>query len=248
MRFFLNLVNFNRAVGGGLLLILMLNLLLAGCAVKTQQTRTESEPLPVQAVTPKKSEVQLRRERIERLLAAAENALAAGRLTLPLADNACDRYRAVLLLQPDNQQAQSGLDLIAVRYLQMARDSISRSQWADAQTFIDRAGDVNAQNPLLREVINELKLAKAAQMASHAGDHYLLDVDQLNSKSEALVELLNQIATRVRESDESLVIEARTDGEGRWLYKQMKQAASGYRIRGDIKVGAQPKIIILPPL
>lgn len=246
MRFFLKFTDCQTLLRYKLLLFLSLSL--TACLTPSDPVFVPPESQPQQAQKVKKTDAEIRRDQIGRLLASAERAMAAGRLMLPLADNAYDRYRAVLLLQPGNPQAASGLDEIVVRYVQMAQQAISRSRWSEAQEFIARAAEISADNPLLREVIEAFERARSVQVASHAGEQFFLDPDQLNNKSESLMLLLIEIAQRLRQSHESMVIVARTDREGRWLYKQMKQAAQGYRIRGDITVGPQPKIIILPPL
>ena len=212
-------------------------------------TLPQPEPVVMAAVKERQvSPAELKRQQVAQLLAAAERALDRGQLMLPYADNAYDRYSAVLLLQPGNVQAQSGLDDIAVRYVQMARTAISRSRWSEAETLIGRAREVNSENPLLSELVAEFERAQSNQVVGRTDNQYLLVAKELNENSEWLAQLLEEIVVRVKASGESLVIVARNDQQGRWLYKRLKQAAQGYRLRGDIQIGAQPKIIVLPPL
>ena len=47
-------------------------------------------------------------------------------------------------------------------------------------------------------------------------------------------------------SNSLAMIIARTDVEGRWVYQKMREAAPGYRVRGDIKLGSPVRIILEP--
>ena len=87
---------FSRGVG------IFTFMLLGACA-------THPTPeLPVKVVAVDRSQVDSSAT-ILALLAGAEKALSADRLMSPQHDNAYDRYRAVLLLRPDDTQAISGL-------------------------------------------------------------------------------------------------------------------------------------------
>ena len=57
------------------------------------------------------------RQQIELLLAEALRDLQAGRLSTPAGNNALERYRKVLAIDPSNKQAQDGLAAIADSYL-----------------------------------------------------------------------------------------------------------------------------------
>ncbi|NHN38907.1 N-acetylglucosaminyltransferase [Pseudomaricurvus alcaniphilus] len=203
-----------------------------------------AEPIEPVPAPPPRTE-----DRVAQLLRAAEAALAANRLTLPRHENAYDLFRQVLQLQPDNVQARAGIDDIVVRYVHLARDAIAHSRWQEAQLLISRAAAVKPNNPLLAEVTNDLQRARAlSQQEQQATTRILLNEADLNSKSEALLKLLGELAARISASDESVLIVARNDSEGRWLYKQLNLAAGGYRVRGDIKIGAPPSIAVLPPI
>jgi len=52
------------------------------------------------------------------------------------------------------------------------------------------------------------------------------------------------VARQIQASGGTFLIRARTDEEGRWIYKTMKDAVSGYRLRGNIEAAATPGIII----
>ena len=79
-------------------------------------------------------------------------------------------------------------------------------------------------------------------------ESYPLDAKELASRSDALAANLGALAQRLRFSGETMMIVAKNDADARWIYKVMRKAVPGYRLRGDIKKGRTPRIEILPPL
>ena len=77
--------------------------------------------------------------RIARLLDEAGNDIAEQRLTRPPGNNAVEKYTAVLALDPDNQSAREGIDLVARRYLEMAREAVEGGDTQRAIELINRA-------------------------------------------------------------------------------------------------------------
>lgn len=227
------------------LLVFAWALLLLGCV---------SEPAkpvkaPVAVVDPQVS----RRAAVDNLLRRAEQALQADRLASPAHDNAADRYRAVLKLDPQNAQAQTGLQLVVMRYVDLGRNALAKSRIEQADYFLARArgvGGVPSNNSLLTDLQRHIVAAKAAKAANKAAGQQRFDLDEgmLSRKAPELEPILSDIALRVRETDESLLIVARTDAEGRWLYQQMRRAVPGYRLRGNIKIGKRPHISLQAPI
>jgi len=76
----------------------------------------------------------------------------------------------------------------------------------------------------------------------------MLSADTLNDRGPPLQAQLRVVAERIGKSHESLLIVARNDGEGRWLYKQIKSLLVGYRLRGDIRVGKEAYLEFQAPL
>lgn len=188
------------------------------------------------------------------LLAAAEAALAADKLTTPLHDNAFDRFQAVLLLDPDNAQARSGIQQVFGRYTSMIRGALARNDLGRARAMLERARLVQRDHPTLDELETQIAALreKLGQQSSTVGSgdarEFILDSGQLDRKAQQLVERLQELAVQVKESDESLLIIARNDAEGRWIYQRMSEGVPEYRLRGDIQLGRTPKILILPPI
>lgn len=246
-------------------LLMVCGAILSGCM--SQQPEPASEVKVPQSPVPAKPKPPTLEQQVSLMLRQAERAMYGDRLMFPEDDNAYDRYQAVLKLQPGNAQAISGLQQILVRYVQMGREALRHSRLGNAKAYARRAGLIDADNPLLREFEQQLseaerlnpvapaKVSSGRPVSSKLGtpesgpeSQYELNLSDLNLRGDAIRAVLKEIAERVKSSDEVLLIVARNDAEGRWLYKEMKKAAEGYRIRGDIKVGSPPRIIVYPPI
>lgn len=193
-----------------------------------------------------------RADKIEQWLEQADDALANDRLLSPLGDNAHDRYRAVLLYDPDNTRAITGLQAIALRYLDLARSAAARSALTQARGYLELAETVDPGNPLVEEMRQRLQAQREqmanAQALTEAGKVISLNPLLLRQRADSLVEELHSLAQRVKASGEFVLIVSRTDAEGRWIYQQMRDGVSDYVLRGDIKLGSPPRIQLQPPL
>lgn len=225
-------------------------LLLAGCG-----TAPVVPPEPEAPVAEPEEELPSRAERqaalIENWLDEADRALSQDRLLTPANNNAHDRYRAVLLLDPGNTRASSGLQAIVLRYLELARLAAGRGALSEAEAFLERAAFVDEDNPLVAEfaqtIVAERERQRTAAALEREGRRYQLNTQQLSARSEELVDELHELAREVRESEEFVLITARTDAEGRWIYQQMREAVPDYRLRGDIHLGSPPRIELEDP-
>lgn len=224
--------------------------LLSGCAVSPAPSKPDpsGEPAARTAPTPGLS----RQQRIERWLEQGDRALSADHLLTPLKDNAHDRYRAVLIYDPDNTRALSGLQAIALRYLDLARSAAARSAFSQAQGYLDLAASVDPGNPLVAEfsdkVAQQQARSRSAAPLSHDGKVVQLNAELLRERAEPLVRELHTLAQTVQASGEFVLIVARSDAEGRWVYQQMRDGVPGYLLRGDIQLGSPPRVELQPPL
>lgn len=247
------------------ILLLTVPLVLTGCSGLPSLGRTTAEAAGTAAAPPsEQAEPGLIREElpaiarrtvdddVRQLLAGAERALAEDRLTTPEHDNAFDRFQAVLLLRPGNEQAKSGLQLIFTRYMSLARSALARSQPGAARALAERARLVDRDNPLLAELTEEIASAQQRQAKITGGPanekEIFLDTTNLDRRDDSVVEKLHLLANQIRESEETLLIVARSDAEGRWIYQRMSEGVPNYRLRGDIRLGREPKILLLPPI
>lgn len=239
----------NRALLASLLL-----LLLSACA-GTPPTATPAPRLAEPESTPAPQPPPRRiADDVHDLLAAAEAALAADKLTTPLHDNAFDRFQAVLLLDPGNAQARSGVQQVFSRYVSLVRTALDRHEPGRARALLERARLVQHDSPLLDELDNEVgrlweRLAEQSQQSSDSdGREFTLDMHSLDRRNQQLAEQLKELARQVKETEETLLIIARNDAEGRWVYQRMSEGVPDYRLRGDIQLGKTPRILILPPI
>lgn len=235
---------------------LMTGLFLCACATEPSPPAPDKPEAASKAVpdtsTSEPEPAPTRAEKIEQWLSQADRALANDRLLSPLRDNAHDRYRAVLLYDPDNTRAISGLQAIALRYLDLARSAAARSALTQARGYLELADTVDPGNPLVEELRQSLQAQRermaSAEALSEEGKVISLNPLLLHQRAESLVEELHALARRVSKSGEFVLIVSRTDAEGRWIYQQMRDGASDYVLRGDIKLGSPPRIQLQPPL
>jgi len=186
------------------------------------------------------------------LLRQAEAYLARDRLMSPASGNAYDRFQAVLLISPEHPQAVSGLQQILIRYMELGREALRKEDVPRARHMLASARQIDSDNALLIEFERQLGLAidvaqKARTMAAGESE-FLLNGGDLSARNDSVQEVIKRVAQGLQETDSSVLIVARSDAEGRWLYKTLRQVANGQRIRGDIKIGTIPKIVLLPPI
>ena len=198
---------------------------------------------------------------VEQLLDEADQNLAADRLMTPINNNAFDRYQAVLLLDKGNQRAMLGIRAVAKRYLILARSGAERRSFSKARKLLARAIAVNGRTPATDKVTQYIEhLEKLALASKPAGTGTLVDVvdprqtvfmlnpSDLRQRDLKMAEQLWSLGRRVQASEEYVLIYARTDSEGRWIYQQMRKGSLGYRLRGNIKRHHKPKVVLQPPL
>lgn len=238
--------------------LVALSVALAACTGNIQ----EQVAAPTMMATPADADTSTKAPRqkesmIERLLAQGDSAFERGRYTLPEADNALDRYRAVLMLDPGNPEARAGLDSVLLAYIDHVRSVLSAGHLDSAKQLLRRADDDFPETPLLQQLREEIEQAQARRGAKKdvvvdtdlpSGEKTLLPKAELDQHSDEVVAILTALAQRVRESGESVMIMARSDREGRWIYKVMQEAAKDHRIRGDIRISRIPAVVLMAPL
>ena len=118
------------------------------------------KPIAVAAVKPapaaKRGPSASDRLRIVGMLTNAKMALAEGRLMTPAGDNAYDRYRSVLRLEPGNATAKGGLREIASRLVQRANEAIDKGDTATARDHLRHARQADSGNSGIRAAESRL--------------------------------------------------------------------------------------------
>ena len=90
------------------------------------------------------------------LLRNAKLALSENQLMSPANDNAYDRFRRVLALDPANTQAKDGLRAVADRYLNLTESAARKGNIEQAQTFLARARKADSTHPGIASVESRL--------------------------------------------------------------------------------------------
>ncbi|MGI9302478.1 MAG: protein kinase domain-containing protein [Gammaproteobacteria bacterium] len=111
-------------------------------------------------------ESQIRARRVLELLRLAEADVEAGRLIDPVGNNAVERYREVLQLNPNNGRAKQGSVDVANTLKDWATDASLKGNFADAYTYLDKAALILTKPENLdilraeRRLVDERKLAR----------------------------------------------------------------------------------------
>jgi tetratricopeptide (TPR) repeat protein len=224
-----------------LLLLAALLAGLTGCRMPTTVTTYQGKPVAVpEPVTVTVDEAALRRARIlADMLYAAKSAFDDNRLMVPAGNNAYEQYQQVLQVDPGNAQALAGIQEIAVRYIALAETALSQAEYTEAETMLARATRLNPAMPELAVTTARLAQARQVSVQVHA-----LDAAGLRSHSLEIMTELAEVAQQIKTAEATFLIRARTDEEGRWIYKTMRDAVGGYRLRGNIAIAGSPAIVI----
>lgn len=105
-----------------------------------------------------------RSKKVEALLALAEQALAAERLTSPPGDNAFDYFQQILLEAPQHEQALAGIQRTALALLENARKKAAEGLFPLAHALIAAAAQIDPDQPLISET--QAAIISAEQNAS----------------------------------------------------------------------------------
>ena len=146
----------NALFGSGGIGALCLVALLSAC-----QTTRAPELLPVENRSQPAPEVE--DGTLDRLLAAAERAIAEDRLTVPEAGSAFALYREVLTLMPDHAAARRGLEKIVERYVQLALRAAERQRFPQARSMLARARLVDPAHPAIEPTGQQVALLEGAR-------------------------------------------------------------------------------------
>jgi tetratricopeptide (TPR) repeat protein len=179
------------------------------------------------------------------ILFEAKYAFDDNQLMSPPGDNAYDRYQEVLEIYPDNAVALEGINEIIVRYTELADIAMGNGQYDNAESLLARAASID-DFKVFEELIDagkqRLELARSRKI-----DKFDLDGEALRDQSLEMLVQLAEIGDYVKDKEATMLITARTDEEGRWIYRIMREAVGGFRLRGDIIVGDPPSVQVILP-
>lgn len=132
-------------------------------AIATNTAEIEKPQGRVPAPPPQQAEMPAavqRQEKILKMLAAAERDLAAWRLASPKGNNAEEKYRGVLALDPDNTAAQKGLDKLVGKYLKLCDEAISSLSFDKADGYLDSAARFNLKSDQIAAARRRVEAAR----------------------------------------------------------------------------------------
>lgn len=246
---------------------LMACLLLLGCAPLQQQgahTPPVSEALSGSVAT----EIA-----VDSLLEEANRAFRDNRLTTPEYDNALQRYQQILQRTPEgshyHRAAQLGVLAIGERYAEFASRASLEGREAAARRYAKLARQYNPDvrlylpGPAAKTLVSRKPAGDSNNTAAGAGPapaepvalpaatvrHYVLNINALQQRSDWMRAYLQQLALRVQQQDSRILITARSDADGRWIYQQMRAGLSDYRLRANLQRGSAASVLLLdePP-
>ena len=121
----------------------------------TTSMPSEPTPIPVEPAPPEVATtspaVSSPAEQVALLLFGASTDVEALRLMSPPEQNAYDKYRAVLNIEPDNSSARQGLAALSDRYLALAYQAMDAQRLERAATYIDKAATAAPDNAALAQ-------------------------------------------------------------------------------------------------
>lgn len=217
-------------------------LLLAACASQKQKRvvyrPAESEVQQQEEIDSTEMENAFRRTRLlADMLYEAKLAFEDNRLMSPSGNNAYERYREILQLDPGNTVALEGIEDIVRRYIELSDMAVRQGKYDEGQNLLDRAESLNPARPELADARKRLAVARLNKVET-----FELDAAGLKNQSLEVMIKLAEIAQFIQSKEASFMINARSDEEGRWIYKVMRESVGSYRLRGNIDVSSQPSI------
>ena len=114
-----------------------------------QPAATEAQPVVEQVdkgQQEEKSEQSAVTSKIDALLAGAEKNLNELRLTTPAGNNALEKFREVLALEPGNTDALNGIDRIVDEYIQLMDRAIDSNNLPAAHNYFNKGYRVNPEH------------------------------------------------------------------------------------------------------
>ena len=216
-------------------------MLLPACAAVTPDLPPEVVPIPepqLDLAALRRAEAASKRHQLRILLASAERALANDRLTIPENDNAYSWYQQVMAIDEANAEAHWGVLQITERYLQLAEQAFSRGSKGKGELMLQRALSIAA-------TVEQAESVRSRFKAQPAEREFLLATADLTVRNDIIAARLVELAQIAKKAQSRLLIVARNDAEGRWIYRKMREAVDGHRLRGNIDIGSVPRIVLL---
>ncbi len=117
---------------------------------------------PAPAAAPANSANTSTSEQVTLLLFAASSDVDAQRLMSPTGQNAYEKYRAVLNIEPGNTAARQGLTALAARYVALAYKEMDAQRFERAATYINTAAPAAPDEPGVAQARRDLAMRRPA--------------------------------------------------------------------------------------
>jgi signal recognition particle GTPase len=98
---------------------------------------------------------------------------------------------------------------------------------------------INSELPELAAARERLDVARQNKI-----EVFTLDPAGLSSQNVEMLSKLAEVAQHIQQIEATFLINARSDEEGRWIYKVMREAVGGYRLRGNIGIAGTASILV----
>lgn len=217
-------------------------LLLACTPLESTSTLEDEQTtvlMPAEMTTAVDERATEKENSIAAMLAEARRAMSEDRLMMPKQGSAYYWYQQVLTIEGSHPEAHQGMREMGAQYLRLAEQAYKLNRRARAELLLGRAMKISAS---LADV--EAMKARYPERIKPNNEFHLA-VKDLSRKNSQTIAQLRLLAEKARQLPSRLLIIARSDAEGRWIYKQMRQSVEGYRLRGNIKVGRVPKVVLI---
>ena len=173
--------------------------------------------------------------KIQQLLSSADAAMQQNRLTTPADDNAFDRYKLALTLNPSNTLAIAGINRIVERYLAWALDHAERSNLKKARYFVLLAEGIDPGHPNIKPVGNKIN-----DQEDEVVSVFPLDATAVRDQSVDPTRIAT-IAARIQRHRAFVTIRAPNDRSGRWLYQELNRQVN-FRIEARFEISSNPSV------
>lgn len=199
----------------------------------------------VQRLRPDDPGVAALRQRIESgreialLLAEAESLRQAGRLIEPEGQNAAEIFRRVLQIDPDNADAQQGLQRIEADLVARATQAAEAGEYAESDRLLAAAGTVRPGSDSVQDAstrIVEMRQDRAGDLVEQA--NAAIEANDL-ARAEELVSQLERVSAQSQDVDD---LRQRLDSARIYASLRPGQSISDALASG----GNAPEVVVLP--
>lgn len=177
---------------------------------------------------------------VANLREAAAEALEEDRLVTPPGDNAAEYLYRLREEDPRNPEVTVLTRQIVERLLELAARAAAQERFPRARTMLDRARTVDPENPAIAGVDAQVELLASAIRVRVSVDRHAVAARDAMARAQ-----LRDIGVRAKQPNTRVIIIARSDTEGRWMYRQMRDAPGERRIRAELAIGSPPGVELI---